>query len=187
MCLPWAILKIFHWTCLFLHFYKVLCKPYSIIWWYKVNEKMKQQREQKRWWKLKSEFCIVWKSSFREGKKHKNETLRPATNATKSPKNVLIPQIKPIRESIRVLLATSKTFAMLSSCWSTKMFVRTTQETVLVIRPEAWESRGKHSSLKCRVANLLARKWEERKRQNLGGKRDNNFVWKKFPLNLSFL
>ena len=51
---------------------------------------MKQQREQKRWWKLKSEFCIVWKSSFRERKKHKNETLRPAINDTKSPKNVLI-------------------------------------------------------------------------------------------------
>ena len=33
--LPWAMLKIFHWTCLFLHFYKVLCKPYSILWWYK--------------------------------------------------------------------------------------------------------------------------------------------------------
>ena len=119
--LPWAMLKIFHWTCLFLHFYKVLCKPYSILWWYKVNEKMKQQREQNRWWKLKSEFCIVWKSSFRGGKKHKNETLRPATKDTKSPKNVLIPPIKPTRESIRVLLATSKTFAMLSSCWSTNV------------------------------------------------------------------
>ena len=106
------MLKIFRWTCLFLHFYMVLCKPYSILRWYKVNEKMKQQREQKRRWKLKSEFCIVWKSSFGEGKKHKNETLRPATNATKSPKNVLIPPIKPTLESIRVLLATSKTFAM---------------------------------------------------------------------------
>ena len=91
---------------------------------------MKQQREQKGWWKLISEFCIVWKSSFREGKKHKNETWRPATNATKSPKNLLIPQIKPTRESIRVLLATSKTFAMYLLV-DQQMFMRTTKETVL--------------------------------------------------------
>ena len=49
-------------------------------------------------------------SRFRKGKKYKNETLRPATNAAKSPyKTSLMPLIKPTRESIRKLPASSKT------------------------------------------------------------------------------
>ena len=60
--------------------------------------------------KIRVLHCL--KIKFQRRKETQKRNFETATNDTKSPKNLLIPPIKPTRESIRVLLATSKTFAM---------------------------------------------------------------------------
>ena len=59
------MLKIFRWIYMsFLYLCKALNKPYSLLWWHKVNEKIKQQHQAKEMVKAKIRFlhCLKTKT-----------------------------------------------------------------------------------------------------------------------------